>query len=84
MKGKLLETISVESQSEFEFREICGFTFVFLRNILIFEDKITSGELRPVAIIYEENGEFYLAPLDKVKDIDAIVEKYVEDCIKKN
>jgi hypothetical protein len=84
MKGKLLETISVESQSEFEFREICGFTFVFLRNILIFEDKITSGEIRPVAIIYEENGEFYLAPLDEVNDIDAIVEKYVEDCIKKN
>ncbi len=83
MKEIILEMINAEANSEIEFREICGFTFAFSRNIMIIDEKFISGEIKPVAIIYEENDEFYLAPLDEADNIDAIVEKYVEDCIKK-
>ena len=78
MKDELLEFFSVEADREFELREICGFTFVFEKNVLKLRDEMVSAEIRPAAIIYEENGEYYLAPLyDKVK-ISPIVKKYVE------
>jgi hypothetical protein len=81
MKDELLKFFAFEKHTDIEFREICGFTFVFKKNILIFEERGVSAEIKPIAIIYEENDEFYLAPLDKVSDIDAIVEKYVENCM---
>ena len=79
MKDRILEIFSLEWDKEFEFRESCGFTFAFEKNLLMFEGKIASAEIKPVAIIYKENGEFYLAPLDKVGDIEEIIKKYVKN-----
>lgn len=63
----------------FEFKEIYGFTFVFKRKILLFKDRVSSAEIAPAGIIYEENGQYYFAPLDKVTDIEEIVEEYVKN-----
>ena len=61
------------------FVKVAGSPLPLRRTFLMFEGKIASAEIKPVAIIYEENGEFYLAPLDKVGDIEEIIKKYVEN-----
>ena len=43
------------------------------------KDSLTSAEIKPVGIFYEENGEFYLAPLDETINIEQIVEEYVKN-----
>ena len=66
----------------FEFRKLCGFTFVFQKSIFTFRNDCSSAEIKPVGIIYEENGEYYLAPLDELSEIDAIVKEFVEIYLK--
>ena len=64
----------------YEFRQIHGLTFAFKTQIVIFKDRVSSAEIAPAGIIYEENGEYYFAPLDKSSDIKEIVKEYVKDC----
>ena len=78
----LIDQFDITEDTTFEFREICGFTFVFKKSFFTYHEKYSSAEIRPVAIIYEENGEFYLAPLDETTKIDAIVKEFVENCVK--
>ena len=68
----------INQDTEFKFKDLYGFTFVFEENILRINEKISSAELKPVGIIYEENGEYYFAPLHKRTDIKAIVKEYVK------
>ena len=68
----------IRDNTTFEFKEICGFTFVFKTQILILRNKVSSAEIKPVGIIYEEKGEFYFAPLGRAGDIDEIVREYVK------
>ncbi len=75
------DLFSIEEKNEYEFRHLYGFTFVFKRSLIIIMDSATSVEIKPVAIIYEENGEYYLAPIDVVDDIAGLVKEYVENCI---
>lgn len=86
MKDEIVEFITdqfnIDSNITFEFHESCGFTFVFKKSVYTYHEKYSSAEIKPVAIIYEENGEFYLAPLDEITKIDTIVKEFVENCMK--
>lgn len=64
-------------KKEYLFHELCGFTFVFKRHFAWLENQVSSAEIKPVGIIYEENGEFYYAPLHGMYEIADIVREYV-------
>jgi hypothetical protein len=49
-----------------------------MRKIVYLDNRLTFSEIKPVGIIYEENGEYCLAPLDKVVDITAVVKEFVK------
>ncbi len=68
----------INQDTEFKFKDLYGFTFVFEENILRINEKISSAELKPVGIIYEENDEYYFAPLDEVGDIKAIINEFMK------
>ena len=70
----------INQDTEFKFKDLYGFTFVFEENILRINEKISSAELKPVGIIYEENDEYYFAPLDEVDDIKAIINEFMKRC----
>lgn len=72
------EFFKINQDTEFKFKDSYGFTFVFEENILSINEKISSAELKPVGIIYEENDEYYFAPLDEVGDIKAIINEYMK------
>lgn len=72
----------INQNTEFKFKNVNGLIFVFEENILEVNEKISSAELKPLGIIYEENDEFYLAPLDEVTDIKAIIKEFVENYLK--
>ena len=75
---KLIEDfVKITSLKEYQFREVCGLTFVFEKKIAFINDEISSGEMKPLAIIYEENGEYYLAPLHAVDEINEVVKEFV-------
>lgn len=65
-------------KKEYLFREIYGMTFVFRRDFIHINDKISSAEIFPVGIIYEENGEYYYAPLYEIDEIDDIIQEFVK------
>ena len=77
MSDKLLKI-----NTEYIFKKIHGFTFVFKEEILAIKNQIASGEIKPIGIIYEENGEYYFAPLDEVDDIKPIIKIFVENYLK--
>lgn len=81
MKDELMEMFSINETCDFEFSEVCGFTFAFKTRILTIEDKLTSASIKPVGIIYEENGEYYMAPLDETVDINEVIEEFVKRCL---
>ena len=70
----------INQDTEFKFKDSYGFTFVFEENILRINEKISAAELKPVGIIYEENDEYYFAPLDEVGDIKAIINEFMKRC----
>ena len=72
------EFFKITQDTEFKFKDSYGFTFVFEENILRINEKISSVELKPVGIIYEENDEYYFAPLDEVGDIKAIINEFMK------
>ena len=79
---KVLDYIfDFSTTSEYLFHEQCGFTFVFRRDITTLNDQITSAEINPVGIIYEENDEFYYAPLHGDDNIDEIIPKFVKEVL---
>ena len=69
--------------SDYQFREVCGLTFVFKRNFISIKDKLSSAEIKPVGIIYTEKGQEYFAPLDSGGNIEEIIEEYVKNCYQK-
>ena len=74
----------ITQDTRYEFRHCFGFTFVFKTQITSFKDRISSAEIRPAGIIYEENGDYYFAPLHDMENIDEIVKEYVESQITVN
>ncbi len=73
--GKMFE---LKMKNKYLFRKLYGLTFVFRRDIVYLNDYMSSGEILPVGIIYEENGEYYFARLDSKDDIEGIVEEFVK------
>ena len=72
------EILDFKTDEEYIFQNVCGLTFVFRRDITTLNDQITSGEINPVGIIYEENDEFYYAPLHGNDEITDIVKEFVK------
>jgi len=75
----LKDLFEITQDHQFEFKEVYGFTFVFRTTLTKFKEMITSAEIKPVGIIYEENGEYYFAPLYEVENISEIIEEYVKN-----
>lgn len=69
--------MEIKHIDEYQFREIYGFTFVFKKYALLFNNQISSAEIKPIAIIYEEKGQYYLAPIDVVDEIEEVVKEFV-------
>ena len=81
MKNFICESIGLKKIDTYHFKKICGLTFVFKSELISIKDNLTSAEISPAGIIYEENGEYYLAPLHHAVEIDEIVEEFVENVI---
>lgn len=78
----LEDIVGYEEIQEYEFEKLYGFTFVFKKAIFTINDKISSAEIKPVGIIFEENGEYYFAPLDKHSKIEQIIKEFVNNYMK--
>ena len=83
MKDDLLKEIEkifeIAQDSTYEFRHIYGFTFVFKTTMLSFKGEISSAEIKPVGIIYKENGQYYRAPLYEGVKIERIIEEFIRE-----
>lgn len=72
------DLLEIKKISWYDFHEIYGFTFVFKKEITLFNDHNSSAEIKPIAIIHEKNGEYYLAPIDVVDEIDEVIKEFVK------
>lgn len=72
------DLLEIKKIGKYDFREIYGFTFVFKKKIMLFNDYNSSAEIRPIGIIYEENDEYYLAPIDVVDEIEEVIKEFVK------
>lgn len=79
----LKDFLPLEEITEISFKKVCGFYFAYRTTDIIIKDEISSIQITPVAIIYEENGEFYLAPIDGEDKIEEIVKSFAEKCLSK-
>ena len=73
--GKIFE---ITQERSIEFKQMYGFTFVFKKRLIFFRDEISSAEISPLGIIYEENGEYYFAPIHRSVNIGEVVREYVK------
>ncbi len=76
------DTLKIDETSNYRFRKIYGLTFVFEEIFLEINEKISSAEIKPVGIIFEENDEYLFSPLDEVDDIEPIIKEYVKNYFK--
>ena len=78
VKEFLDEMLENTDHIEYVFEKRLGLTFVFRQDITFIRDEITSAEIIPMGIIYEENDQYYFAPLYDKDEIEAIVKEFVE------
>ena len=78
----LEDLFKIYTKENFEFKTLCGFTFVIKRTMFELDGRASSEEISPAGIIFEENDEIYFAPLDETIKIEAIVEEFVKHCLK--
>ncbi len=76
---EMKNVFGIDDDIGYEFKEVCGLTFVFRTRITRINGEINSAEIRPSGIIYEENDQYYFAPLYRRENINEIVKKYVEN-----
>ena len=81
IKNFVCKTLGLKKVDTYHFKKLYGLTFVFKSEVTSIKDSLTSAEISPVGIIYEENGEYYLAPLHHAVEIDEIVKEFVENVI---
>lgn len=74
----IMKRFEVNQDVTLEFKELYGFTFVFKKKVITFRNNI-SAEIKPLGIIYDENGEYYFAPLYRRVNINQVVREYVEN-----
>ena len=77
----LHDTFSIEKIAEYEYETRFGLTFVFKRELITLKNRISSCEIDPVGIIFEENGKYYFAPLHEDYEIDDIIHGFVDTII---
>lgn len=82
IKEFVYDVFDIEEKAKYEFVEKYGLTFVFKREDTYINDELSSAEIIPFGIIYEENGQYYYAPLHVTTEIDTIVKRYVEEKLK--
>jgi hypothetical protein len=82
LKKFVYDTFEIETDSEYQFKEMCGLTFVFKNETVMINKRLSSKLLSPVGIIYEENDEYYFAPLDEKISLSDAVKEYVKECMK--
>ncbi len=83
IENLLDDLFEIKTYYQYDFKKLYGLTFVFSEKIVHINDKISSAEIRPVGIIYEENGQYYLAPLYDKIETEEVVRKFVENNIEK-
>lgn len=81
IKNFIYGSLGIEEMKTYEFRTVCGLTFAFKKEEITINNKISSAEILPVGIIYDENGEFYFAPLHDAVEIDEVMKSFVEQVI---
>ena len=69
--------------NEIDSKKVCGFYFAIKTQQVMIKNEISSSEIKPVAIIYEENDQYYLAPIDDACKTEEVVKNFVEKCLKK-
>ena len=78
IKNFIHDALNFDVIVEYNFRRLYGFTFAFKSEFIRMRNQLTSASITPVGIIYEENGEFYLAPLYDDIEIEEVIKSYVE------
>ena len=78
IKNFVHDALNFKVTVEYDFRKLYGFTFAFKSEFIRMRNQLTSASITPVGIIYEENDEFYLAPLYDDIEIDEVIKSYVE------
>ena len=82
MKDRILkdleEIFNINEDMKIEFKEICGFTFVFITRVFTINEQLSSAEIKPAGIIYDENDQYYFAPLYDVDNLEEIVKEFVK------
>ena len=81
MKNFIYDALNIKKTKNYEFRTIYGFTFVFKKEEMRINNNLSSAEILPIGIIYDENGEYYFAPLHETDEIHEIVKSFVEKVI---
>ena len=78
IKNFIHDALNFDVIVEYDFRKLYGFTFAFKSEFIRMRNQLTSASITPVGIIYEENGEFYMAPLYDDIEIEEVIKSYVE------
>ena len=81
LKNFVYDFLNIKEIVKYEFQMICGFTFVFKKEEIRMNNQISSLEIMPIGIIYEENDEFYFAPLYDKVEIDEVIKSFVAKVI---
>lgn len=81
IKDFIDKIFEIKIDTQYHFKTLYGFTFVFTEETASLRGSITSSLLSPTGIIYEENGEYYFAPLDETYQIEDIIAEYVKKVI---
>ncbi len=68
----------IRQDKSIEFKSLYGFTFVFKKRIIFFRDEPISAEISPLGVIYDENGEYYFAPIHRSVNISEVVKEFVK------
>lgn len=74
--------IEINKDEEILFKKLYGFYFTFRTTHTRINSKITSSEIIPLGIIYEENDEYYFAPIHNEVKIEEIIKNFVEKELK--
>lgn len=87
MSDNLIEDLrkifEITNYTRLEFKELYGLTFVAQSRIDVMKGNVSSASIKPLGIIYQENGEYYFIALGEVQNIPGIVREYVKNCIDK-
>lgn len=82
MSDNVLEEIGrqfeIDMDTSIEFKKLYGFTFVFKKRTVSFRDELSSAEISPLGIIYDEDGEYYFAPIHRSVNLTEVVKEYVK------